>query len=73
MNKMTGYISSSPSSKGLNYSYNAQQLVKELTANDQVGPPVRPDRKKSAQGKDVVRSKSADDRSIELQWRPVLL
>lgn len=73
MNKMTGYIASSPSSKGLNYSYNAQELVKELTANKQVGPPVRPERKKSAQGKDVVRSKSADDRSIELQWRPVLL
>jgi len=73
MNKMTGYIASNPSSKGLNYSYNAQELVKELTANKQVGPPVRPERKKSAQGKDVVRSKSADDRSIELQWRPVLL
>lgn len=73
MNKMTSYISSSPRSRGLNYSYNAQQLVKELTAYSQVGPPVRPERKKSAQGKDSVRSKSADDRSIEFQWRPVLL
>ena len=73
MNKMTDYVSSSLRNRGLNYSYNAQQLVKELTAHNQVGPPVRPERKKSAQGKDIVRSKSADDKSIELQWRPVLL
>jgi hypothetical protein len=73
INNVTGNISSSPISRGLNYSYNAQKLVKELTANNQVGPPVRPERRKSTQGKDIARSKSADDTSIELQWRPILL
>lgn len=73
INEMTDYILSSPRSRGINYSYNAQQLMKELMANSRVGTPVRPERRKSTQGKDVARSKSADDKSIELQWRPVLL
>jgi hypothetical protein len=47
--------------------------VKELSESYLVGPPVRPERRKSAQGKDIARSKSADNKSIELQWKPVLL
>lgn len=73
ISKITSNESSSPASRGLNYSYNAHQLVKELSESYLVGPPVRPERRKSAQGKDIARSKSADNKSIELQWKPVLL
>jgi hypothetical protein len=66
-------ILSDSRSRGLNYSYNAQQLVKEVAESNLVGPPVRPERRKSTQGKDIARSKSADDKSIELQWKPILL
>lgn len=72
ISKMTGNISDSRST-GLNYSYNAQQLMKELAVSNLVGAPVRPGRRKSTQGKDTSRRKSADDKSIELQCKPVLL
>lgn len=73
VSKITGNVSSSPASRGLNYSYNAHQLVKELAESYLVGPPVRPERRKSMLGKDIARSKSADGKNIELQWKPVLL
>jgi hypothetical protein len=73
ISKITGNVCSSPENRGLNYSYNAHQLVKELAESYLVRPPVRPERKKSAQGKDIARSKSADGKSIELEWKPVLL
>lgn len=73
INKMTGNVSSDSRSRGLNYSYNVQQLMKELAVSNLVGAPVRPERRKSSQGKDITRSKSADDKSIELQCKPVLL
>jgi hypothetical protein len=47
--------------------------MKELAVSNLVGAPVRPERRKSTQGKDITRSKSADDKSIELQCKPVLL
>lgn len=51
VNNLIRNVTSSPAARALNYSYNAQQLVKEL------GAPVRPERRKS---KDCTRSKSAD-------------
>jgi hypothetical protein len=71
--KITGNVLSHPTSRGLNYSYNAQQLVKELVESDRVETPVRPERRRSTQGKDFARSKSADNKSIELKWRPFML
>jgi hypothetical protein len=74
INMMTGNVSSIAASRGLNYSYNAHQLMKEITELTRlVGPPVRPKQRKSAQGRDIARSKSANGKSIELQCKPVLL
>jgi hypothetical protein len=73
INKVSGNVSSDSRSRGLNYSYNAQQLVKELAVSNLVGSPIRPERRKSTQGKNIARSRSADDKSIELQCKPVLL
>jgi hypothetical protein len=73
ISKMTCNVSSDSRSRGLNYSYNAHQLVKELAMSSVMGAPVRPERRKSTQGKNIARSKSADDKSIELQSKPVLL
>jgi hypothetical protein len=73
VSKMTGNVSSGSRSRALNYSYNAQELMKELAMSNMVAAPVRPQRRKNSQGKNTARSKSADDGSIELQCKPVLL
>jgi hypothetical protein len=70
---VTGKISPDSRSQALNYSYNAHQLVKELTVRNIAEAPVRPERRKSTQSKNIARSESADDKSIELHCRPVLL
>ncbi|KAJ4447540.1 hypothetical protein ANN_09547 [Periplaneta americana] len=73
VNKIADNVLSSPAGRALNYSYNVQRLVQELSEGSHAGPPVRPERRKSAQGKNSVRSKSADNKNVELQWNPVAL
>ncbi|PSN54909.1 hypothetical protein C0J52_01651 [Blattella germanica] len=71
--KFINNVSQHSARRGLNYSYNAQRLIQEMTEINHLGPPVRPERRKSAQGKDIVRSKSAEDRLKEGERKALAL